>query len=144
VQLILDGSYQNPTIGSSEGSQEEGRISMIFPQTSGEFIYVCDTLESPDNKNIGQMEVLLQAIHNFIWRCQEYQKKGTLFPPQSVCFAVAKPGLGTYAQVQYNPSTGKMELDGLTKAELRNRQITCFSTTRAEGHWKMPLERWNT
>jgi hypothetical protein len=66
VQSILNGSYQNPTVGSSESSQEEGRIPMIFPQTSGEFIYACDALESAHNKNNGQTEVLLLGIHDFI------------------------------------------------------------------------------
>jgi hypothetical protein len=41
---------------------------------------------------------------------------------------------------KYNPSTGKMELDGLTKAELCDKKIAHFSTTGAEGHQKMLLE----
>jgi hypothetical protein len=55
MQLILDGLYQNPTIGSSESSQEEGRIPTIFLQTS---TYMCDILESTHNKNNGQTEVV--------------------------------------------------------------------------------------
>jgi hypothetical protein len=106
-QSILNRSYQNPTIGSSESSQEEGRIPMIFPQTSGEFIYACDVLESAHNKNNGQMEVLLLAIHNFIWRCQEYQRKGTLSSaPNCMLFQWRNPDWA--CMPKYNPSTGKI------------------------------------
>jgi hypothetical protein len=82
VQSILDRSYRNPTIGSLESSQEEGRIPTIFPQTSGEFLFVCNALETAHNDDNWQKEDLLQAIRNFIWRCQDYQKKGTLSPVQ--------------------------------------------------------------
>jgi hypothetical protein len=78
VQSILSGLYQNPTIGSLESSQEEGRIPTIFPQTAGEFLFMRNTLEAAHNDNNGQKEDLLQAIHNLIQRCQDYQKKGTL------------------------------------------------------------------
>src|SRR5882762_182297 len=78
VQLILNRSYQNPTIGSLESSQEEGRIPTIFPQTAGEFLFMHNTLEAAHNDNNGRKEDFLQGIHNFIWRCQDYQKKGTL------------------------------------------------------------------
>jgi hypothetical protein len=78
VQSILDGSYRNSTIGSSESSQEEGRIPTIFPQTVGEFLFMCNALEATHKENNGRKEDLLQAIRNFIWRCQAYEKKGTL------------------------------------------------------------------
>jgi hypothetical protein len=139
VQLILNRSYQNPTIGSSESSQEEGRIPTIFSQTSGEFIYACDTLESAHNENNGQTEVLLLAICNFIWRCQDYQKKGTLSSTQK-CMLSQWRNLDWAHMPKYNPCMGKMELGGLTKAELCDKKITCFGTTRAEGHQKMLLE----
>src|ERR1700676_4524363 len=71
VQSILDGSYQNPTVGSSESSQEEGRIPTIFPQTAGEFLFMCNALEAAHKENNGQKEDLLQAIRNFIRRCQD-------------------------------------------------------------------------
>ena len=61
VQLILDGSYWNSTIGSSESSQEEGRIPTIFPQTAGEFLFMCNTLEAAHKENNGRKEDLLQA-----------------------------------------------------------------------------------
>jgi hypothetical protein len=82
VQSILDGSYQNPTIGSSESSQEEGRIPTIFPQTAGEFLFMHNALETAHNDDNGWKENLLQAICNFIWRCQDCQKIGTLSPVQ--------------------------------------------------------------
>jgi hypothetical protein len=102
---------------------------MIFPQTSGELIYVCDTLESTHNENNGQMEVLLLAICNFIQRCQEYQRKGTLSSAQK--HMILEPDWAHMPK--YNPSMGKMELGGLTKAKLCNK-ITHFGTTWAEGH----------
>jgi hypothetical protein len=41
---------------------------------------------------------------------------------------------------KYNPDTGKMEMSGPTKAELRDKKITCFGTTTgAEKHRKMLL-----
>jgi hypothetical protein len=82
VQSIPNGSYRNPTVGSSESSQEEGRIPTIFPQTSGEFLFMRNTLETTHNKGNRRKEDLLQAIRNFIWRCQDYQKKGTLSSAQ--------------------------------------------------------------
>jgi hypothetical protein len=42
---------------------------------------------------------------------------------------------------KFNPDTGKMEMSGPTKAELRDKKITHFGTTaRVEGHRKMLLE----
>src|SRR5882762_11171140 len=41
---------------------------------------------------------------------------------------------------KYNPDTGKMEMSGPTKAEIRDKKITRFGTTTgAEGHRKMLL-----
>jgi hypothetical protein len=53
VQSILSRSYLNPTIGSSESSQEEGRIPTIFPQTSGKFLFMWNALEFTHNKDNG-------------------------------------------------------------------------------------------
>ena len=121
--------------------QEEGRIPTIFSQTSGEFIYMGDMLESTHNKNNGQTEVLLQAIHNFIWRCQEYWKKGTLSPAQK-CMLSQWQNLDWANMPKYSTTQaqGKWNLMVSPKTELCNKKIACFSTTRAEGHQKMFLE----
>jgi hypothetical protein len=140
VQSILNGSYQNPTVGSSESSQEEGRIPTIFPRTSGEFLFMHNALETAHNKDNGRKEDLLQAICNFIWRCQDYQKKGTLSPAQKAMISQWQ-NLDWACLSKYNPDMGKMEMSGPTKAKLCNKKITRFgTTTRAEGHQKMLLE----
>jgi hypothetical protein len=140
VQSILNRSYWNPTIGSSESSQEEGRIPTIFPQTAGEFLFMHNTLEATHNDNNGWKEDLLQAIHNFIWRCQDYQKKGTLSSVQKAMI-LQWQNLDWAHSSKYNPDMGKMEMSGPTKAELHDKKITRFgTTTRAEGHQKMLLE----
>ena len=106
VQSILDGSYQNPTVGSLESSQEEGRIPIIFPRTSGEFLFMRNTLETAHNEDNGQKEDLLQAICNFIRRCQDYQKKGTLSPVQKAMISQwQNPDWVRLSK--YNPDTGK-------------------------------------
>jgi len=140
VQLILNGSYRNPTVGSSESSQEEGRIPTIFSQTSGEFLFVCNALEAAHNEDNGRKEDLLQAIRNSIQRCQDYQKKGTLSSAQKAMISQwQNPDWARLSK--YNPDTGKMEMSGPTKAELHNKKIARFgTTTRAEGHQKMLLE----
>jgi hypothetical protein len=140
MQSILDRSYRNPTVGSSESSQEEGRIPTIFPQTSGEFLFMCNTLETAHNKDNGQKEDLLQAIRNFIRRCQDYQKKGTLSSVQKAMILQWQNPEWAHSS-KYNPDMGKMEISGPTKAKLRNKKITHFgTTTRVEGHRKMLLE----
>jgi hypothetical protein len=139
VQLILNGSYQSPTIGSSESSQEEGRIPTIFPQAAGEFRFMCNALEAAHKYNNGRKEDLLQAIHNFIWRCQDYQKKGTLSSVQKAMISQwQNPDWARSSK--YNLDMGKMEMSGPTKAELRDKKIAHFgTTTREEGHQKMLL-----
>jgi hypothetical protein len=140
VQSILNGLYWNPTVGSLESSQEEGRIPTIFPQTSGEFLFMCNALETAHNKDNGWKEDLLQAIHNFIRRCQDYQKKGTLSPVQKAMISQWRNPDWAHSS-KYNPDMGKMEMSGPTKAKLHNKKITPFgTTTRAEGHQKMLLE----
>jgi hypothetical protein len=140
VQLILDGSYRNPTVGSSESSQEEGRIPTIFPQTAGEFLFMHNALEAAHNNDNGRKEDLLQAICNFIQRCQDYQKKGILSSVQKAMISQWRnPDWARSSK--YNPDMGKMEMSGPTKAELRDKKIAHFgTTTRAEGHQKMLLE----
>jgi hypothetical protein len=71
VQLILNGLYQNPTVGSLESSQEEGRVPNIFPQTPGEFLYTHNMLDATHRENNGQKKDLLLAICNFIQKCQD-------------------------------------------------------------------------
>jgi len=139
VQSILDGSYRNSTIGSSESSQEEGRIPTIFPQTAGEFLFMRNALEAAHKENNGRKEDFLQAIRNFIRRCQDYQKKGTLSSVQKAMISQWRnPDWARSSK--YNPDTGKMEMSGPTKAELRDKKITRFGTTTGvEGHQKMLL-----
>src|SRR5882762_5639739 len=139
VQSILDGSYRNSTIGSSESSQEEGRIPTIFPQTAGEFLFMRNALEAAHKENNGRKEDFLQAIRNFIRRCQDYQKKGTLSSVQKAMISQWRNSDWARSS-KYNPDTGKMEMSGPTKAEIRDKKITRFGTTTGvEGHQKMLL-----
>ena len=134
VQSILDGSYQNPTVGSLESSQEEGRIPTIFSQTAGEFLFMHNTLETTHNDDNGWKEDLLQAIHNFIRRCQDYQKKGTLSPVQKAMI-LQWQNPDWVRSSKYNLDMGKMEMSGPTKAKLCDKKITHFGiTTGAERH----------
>jgi hypothetical protein len=140
VQSILDRSYRNPTVGSSESSQEEGRIPTIFPQTAGEFLFMRNTLEAAHNNDKGRKEDLLQAICNFTRRYQDYQKKGTLSSVQNAMILQWRNPDWAHSS-KYNPDMGKMEMSGPTKAELHDKKIACFGTTTgAEGHRKMLLE----
>jgi len=93
-----------------------------------------NALEAAHNNDNGRKEDLLQAIRNFIWRCQDYQKKGTLSSVQKAMISQWQ-NLDWVRSSKYNPDMGKMEMSGPTKAELRDKKITCFGTTSgAEGH----------
>ena len=99
-----------------------------------------NTLEAAHNNDNGQKEDLLQAIRNFIRRCQDYQKKGTLSSVQKAMILQWR-NLDWAHLSKYNPDTGKMEMSGPTKAKLCDKKIARFgTTTRVEGHQKMLLE----
>ena len=93
-----------------------------------------NALEAAHNNDNGRKEDLLQAICNFIWRCQDYQKKCTLSSIQKAMISQWR-NLDWAHSSKYNLDTGKMEMSGPTKAELRDKKIARFgTTTRVEGH----------
>jgi len=82
-------------------SQEEGRIPTIFPQTSGEFLFMWMALESAHNEDNGWKKDLLLAIHNFIWRLPRLPRRKVpflLFKRHD--FTLAKSEFGTLVQIQ--------------------------------------------